>query len=244
MKLNAGTTLLKAGLAACLLMAGAAPCNSADTPEPLKLPLSKEEASYLLGVNYGIVMRNYDIVMEIDPDAVNRGFQAGLAGKKNSAADQQRLQAFISTVQPVAAQLHAAASQEFLNRNLGEKGVKVTASGLQYRILAEGDARAASPKPDDFVSVLYRGALLDGTEFDGAHAHALPVTMPLNGTLKGWQEALPLMKPGAKWQLFVPPALGYGAVPRPGIPGGSVLIFDVELVKVIPGEESKDQSGT
>jgi FKBP-type peptidyl-prolyl cis-trans isomerase len=200
--------------------------------------LSKDEASYLLGVNYGVVMRNYDIGMEITPDAVNRGFKDGLAGKKASAADQQRLKEFIAMVQPVASQLHAAAAREFLSHNMHEKDVKTTASGLQYKILAAGDERAAAAKPEDLVSVHYRGTLLDGTEFDSTYGRGSPLSFPVNGVIKGWQEALLLMKPGAKWQVFIPPDLGYGKAPRPGIPGGSLLIFDVELLKVIPADTS------
>jgi FKBP-type peptidyl-prolyl cis-trans isomerase len=194
--------------------------------------LSEEEASYLLGVNYGVVMRNYDIAMEIVPEAVNRGFKDGLAGKKATADEQRRVKEFIAMVQPVSAQFHAAAAKEFLSHNMHEKGVKTTASGLQYKVLAAGDAHGMAPKREDFVSVQYRGTLLDGTVFDNSYARGTPTTFQLSGVISGWQEALALMPPGAKWQLFVPPDLGYGKAPRPGIPGGSLLIFEVELLKV------------
>jgi len=80
--------------------------------------------------------------------------------------------------------------------------------------------------------VQYRGKLLDGSEFDSTYTRGTPASFQVNGVIPGWQEALVLMKPGAKWQLFVPPELAYGANPKPGIPGGSLLIFDVELVSV------------
>jgi FKBP-type peptidyl-prolyl cis-trans isomerase len=212
----------------------AAPAPPADSATVL----SKDEASYLLGVNYGVVMRNYDIAMEIAPEAVNRGFKDGLAGKKTTADEQRRVKEFIAMVQPVAGQLHAAAARQFLDHNLHEKGVKATAAGLQYKILAPGDALGITPKLEDVVSVQYRGTLLDGTEFDNSYARGTPISIPLSGVIKGWQEGLALMKPGAKWQLFVPPDLGYGKAPRPGIPGGSLLIFEVELLKVIPADSS------
>jgi FKBP-type peptidyl-prolyl cis-trans isomerase len=82
------------------------------------------------------------------------------------------------------------------------------------------------------VTVQYRGKLLDGTEFDSTYTRGAPATFAVNGVIPGWQEALVLMKPGSKWQLFVPPELAYGANPKPGIPGGSLLIFDVELLSV------------
>jgi len=125
-----------------------------------------------------------------------------------------------------------AAAKEFLAHNAKEKGVTTTASGLQYKIIAAGNTKAATILPADEVTVQYRGKLLDGSEFDSSYARGTPASFTVNGVIPGWQEALVLMKPGAKWQLFVPPELAYGATPKPGIPGGSLLIFDVELVSV------------
>jgi FKBP-type peptidyl-prolyl cis-trans isomerase len=121
-----------------------------------------------------------------------------------------------------------------LQRNGKEKGVKTTASGLQYKIIAAGDTTAPAIKPTDEVSVQYRGKLIDGAEFDSSYSRGVPATFTVQGVIKGWQEALALMKPGAKWTLYVPPELGYGESPKPGIPGGSLLIFDVELLSVKP----------
>jgi FKBP-type peptidyl-prolyl cis-trans isomerase len=103
---------------------------------------------------------------------------------------------------------------------------------MQYKILVAGDSNAAVVTPTDEVTVQYRGKLLDGSEFDSSYARGTPASFPVNGVIPGWQQALVLMKPGAKWQLFVPPELAYGAAPRPGIPGGSLLIFEVELLSV------------
>ena len=84
------------------------------------------------------------------------------------------------------------------------------------------------------MTVQYRGKLLDGTEFDSSYARGAPASFTVGGVIKGWQEALVLMKPGAKWQLFVPPDLAYGPSPRPNIPANSLLIFDVELLSATP----------
>ena len=83
-----------------------------------------------------------------------------------------------------------------------------TASGLQYKILAAGDKKAPPSHATDKVTVDYRGKLINGTEFDSSYSRGMPATFPVNGVIKGWQEALVLMKPGAKWQLFIPPDLG------------------------------------
>jgi FKBP-type peptidyl-prolyl cis-trans isomerase len=129
---------------------------------------------------------------------------------------------------------NAAAAQKFLKKNAKVKGVTTTASGLQYRILQPGDQSAPSPRPTDLVSVRYRGTFLDGTEFDGSERHSGAAPLAVNNLMKGWQEALVLMKPGSKWQLFVPPELGYGMGARRNVPGGSLLIFEIELMSVKP----------
>ena len=126
------------------------------------------------------------------------------------------------------------AAQDFLEHNSHEKGVKATADGLQYKVLIPGDAKAAAIQSSDEVTVQYRGKLIDGSEFDSSYARGIPATFKVGGVIKGWQEALVLMKPGAKWQLFVPPELAYDNNPRPGIPAGSLLIFEVEVVSVKP----------
>jgi FKBP-type peptidyl-prolyl cis-trans isomerase FklB len=111
--------------------------------------------------------------------------------------------------------------------------VKTTASGLQYKVEKEGTG--AQPKPTDMVTVNYRGTLIDGTEFDSSYKRGQPATFPVNGVIKGWTEALQLMKPGAKYQLFIPSTLAYGErAMGPDIGANSTLIFDVELQDVKP----------
>jgi len=88
------------------------------------------------------------------------------------------------------------------------------------------------PKSTDEVTVNYKGSLLDGTEFDSSYKRGQPATFPVNGVITGWQEALVLMKPGSKWELFIPPNLAYDVNSPPAIPPGSLLKFEVELIKV------------
>jgi FKBP-type peptidyl-prolyl cis-trans isomerase len=144
------------------------------------------------------------------------------------------VQEFVRSTMEAGVAHNQAAAKDFLARNGHEKGVTTTASGLQYKVLLPGDRKAAAVTPADAVTVQYRGKLLDGSEFDSTYVRGTPASFTVNGVIPGWQEALVLMKPGAKWQLFVPPELGYGASPKPGIPGGSLLIFDVELLSVKP----------
>src|SRR5262249_44269997 len=122
------------------------------------------------------------------------------------------------------------AADKFLAENGKKPGVVTTASGLQYKVLNDGNGD--SPKAADEVTVNYRGTLISGTEFDSSYKLGQPATFQVGGGTGGWTEALQLMKPGAKWQLYVPPKLAYDLQSRPPIPPGSLLIFDVELLSV------------
>jgi FKBP-type peptidyl-prolyl cis-trans isomerase len=102
-------------------------------------------------------------------------------------------------------------------------------------VVAAGDPKAAQIAASDEVTVNYRGKLIDGTEFDSSFSRGQPATFGVGGVIKGWQEALVLMKPGARWELYVPAELAYGSNPRPGIPANSVLIFEVEVLSAKAG---------
>ena len=208
--------------------APAAPEAPADT--------SAEHTSYLFGLTFGEQLHSVGISTQVDQDAIARGIKDGLQGKKSTRADQQQIQGFVRTVMTETVAHNKQAAKDFLEKNSHEKGVKTTADGLQYKVLIPGNGKAAAVQPSDEVTVQYRGKLLDGSEFDSSYARGMPATFKVNGVIKGWQEALVLMKPGAKWHLFVPPELAYDTSPRPGIPAGSLLIFDVELVSVKPSE--------
>ena len=124
-----------------------------------------------------------------------------------------------------------AAGKAYLATNGKKEGVNTTSTGLQYRVITEGDG--ASPKATDRVTVHYSGKLIDGTEFDSSYKRNSPATFPLNGVIPGWTEGLQLMKVGGKSELVIPSELGYGARGAPGaIPPHSTLIFEVELIKI------------
>ncbi len=139
---------------------------------------------------------------------------------------------------------NGSAAHEFLARNANQPGVKITPSGLQYKIILAGSGNAASPRDTDQVTVNFRGTLLDGTEFDSSTKPGTLSTLQVNGVLKAWTEALTMMKPGDKWQLFVPPELGFGFTPRRNVPGGSLLIYDLQLVSVAPAMQRSIASAT
>jgi FKBP-type peptidyl-prolyl cis-trans isomerase len=215
--------------------ATAPPAPSAPTlaPAPPAAP-SAAEGGYLVGLNFGEQLRRIGITNEVAIEDITRGLKDAMAGRKMVPGEQQQLQSYVKSLIDSITAHNKAAGKEFLAKNGQEKGVKTTASGLQYKILIPGDSKAASPQPTDTVTVQYRGALVDGSEFDSSYSRGQPATFPVTGVIKGWQEALVMMKPGSKWKVFVPPELGYDAQPRPGIPAGSVLVFEVELQSIKP----------
>jgi FKBP-type peptidyl-prolyl cis-trans isomerase FklB len=218
----------------------AAPGPAAPPPAPA---LSNEQASYLFGLTLGESLHGLGLGSQVLPDQVTKGVKDALAGKKSTPAERQQVQEFARASMMAAAARNKTAADDFLAKNAKEKGVQSTASGLQYKIVKAGDTKAPTIGPTDEVTVNYRGKLLDGTEFDSSYSRGQPASFPVNGVIKGWQEALVLMKPGASWQLFVPPDLAYGPNPRPNIPGNSLLIFDVDVVSAKPGKAAMPPAG-
>ena len=129
-------------------------------------------------------------------------------------------------------QAMADAQTDYLKSNAKAKGVKVTQSGLQYKVLKQGSGK--TPGASDRVEVHYLGKLIDGKQFDSSYDRGQTITFPLNGVIKGWTEGLQLMKEGAKYEFVIPANLAYGTRGAGGvIPPGATLVFEVELVKVV-----------
>ncbi len=128
----------------------------------------------------------------------------------------------------------AAASAAFLAKNATAPGVKVTASGLQYKVLTSGPAGGLPPGPSDEVKVNYEGKLIDGTVFDSSYERGEPATLSVDHVIPAWTEVLQMMRPGDTWMIYLPASLGYGDEGAGGgkIPGGAALIFKIELIAV------------
>ena len=132
----------------------------------------------------------------------------------------------------------AADGKAFLTRNARAAGVVVTASGLQYQVLHAGPVTGLKPKPADEVKVDYEGELLDGQVFDSSYQRGEPVVMTVRELVPGWQEALQRMRPGDEWRVWLPAKLGYGDKGAGPIPPGSVLVFKLDLIDVLPDPSS------
>jgi FKBP-type peptidyl-prolyl cis-trans isomerase FklB len=209
----------------------------ADNPAVLKD--QRDKASYSIGVKIGADMKAN--ALDLNSEALVTGLQDGISGAKPQLSDKERADSLMAFEQDLQkkeierlkqlAEKNKKEGAEFLAANKAKEGVKTLPSGLQYKVLAEGNG--TQPKPTDQVTVNYRGTFLDGTEFDNSYKRGEPITFPVNGVIKAWSEALPLMKTGAKWQLFVPAELAYGEKGAGrGIGPNSTLIFEVELVGI------------
>ena len=203
----------------------------------------KDKASYSIGYDIGDTFKKQKI--ELNVDALIAGLKESLAGKEAALSKEERdktLQAFQKEMMEKqiaaskeAAEKNKAEGEKFLEENKKKDGVKTTTSGLQYKVLKEG--AGASPKETDTVVTNYRGTLIDGTEFDSSYKRNEPASFPVNRVIKGWTEALQLMKPGAKYQLFIPSSLAYGERGAGQLIGpNATLIFEVELLSIKPPE--------
>jgi FKBP-type peptidyl-prolyl cis-trans isomerase FklB len=209
-----------------------------DKSTPLKD--SKDKVSYSIGLNIGLNLKKQNV--SINPDTFALGLKDALAGKPQMTNEQvkETMTAFEKEMidkQKAVGVKNQADGEKFLAENKKKEGVKATASGLQYKVIKEGTG--AQPKETDTVMANYRGTLIDGTEFDSSYERGQPVTFPLSGgVIKGWTEALQIMKVGSKYQLFIPANLAYGerGEPRAGIQPNSTLIFEVELVGIQGGQ--------
>lgn len=215
-------------------------CLAQDKPQ---LKDQKDKASYSIGYDIGATFKKQNV--ELNADALMAGLKEGLVGKEATLSKEERektLEAFQKEMMEKqvaaskeAATKNAAEGEKFLVENKKKEGVKTTASGLQYKVLKEGSG--PSPKETDTVVTNYKGTLLDGTEFDSSYKRNEPASFPVNRVIKGWTEALQLMKPGAKYQLFIPSTLAYGerGAGR-DIGPNATLIFEVELLSIKPPE--------
>ena len=142
------------------------------------------------------------------------------------------LGALILSTSLIMAATSAEKGEQFLKDNAKKEGVKTLPSGLQYKVVREGSGK--TPGRSDTVEVNYAGKLIDGTEFDSSYKRGQSISFPVGGVIKGWTEALQLMKEGSKWMLYIPSKLAYGPTGTPGGPIGpnETLIFEVELIKV------------
>jgi FKBP-type peptidyl-prolyl cis-trans isomerase FklB len=209
-------------------------CAAALAGAPEKPPVAAEVGSYDVGLMLGNQLEHDGVNKTISVDALVRGMKDALGGRAMNPEEREAAQRFVRDAREGLSEKNRALAKEFLERNGKVPGIVTMPSGLQYRVLAAGDASGKSPLPTDQVTVRYRASLADGTEYDRSDTHDRAATFRVNSVFKGWQQAFLAMKPGAKWQLFVPPELGYGNNSPPMVPPGALLVYEIELLKVEP----------
>jgi len=212
--------------------------------EQVTLKTQKDKVSYIIGLDIGMNMKRQSV--DVDTDILLKGLKDGLSGAKPAMSEDDMRKVMTSFNEEMKkkhdvevkklAEKNKKEGEEFLAANKKKKGVVTLPSGLQYKIITKGKGK--SPTLNDIVTVNYRGTLLDGKEFDSSFKRGKPATFPVKGVIKGWTEALQLMKPGAKWELFIPSDLAYGPRGAGNVIGpNATLVFEVELLSVKPAPE-------
>ncbi len=193
-----------------------------------------DKVSYCLGLSIASNLITSG-VKNINTEAFTTALGDAFAGKEPTVTPEeanQTLQAFFGKIQEEMSAAAISVGKEFLDANANAEGVVTLESGLQYKILTPGNGKI--PTENDQVKCHYEGRLINGAVFDSSYKRNEPATFPVNGVIKGWVEALQLMETGAKWQLFVPSELAYGAQGAgQAIGPNETLIFDVELLEIV-----------
>ena len=203
-----------------------------------KLESQEQKVGYSFGQMFG--RRLSDNMPDIDINSFILGLR-DVYGKKDAKMTEEEISKTIQAYQKEQQEKQMAARKELADKNLAagqaymkanaaKEGVKVTESGLQYKVIKEGQGE--SPKATDKVEVHYTGKLISGEVFDSSVQRGTPATFPVTGVIKGWIEALQLMKPGGKWELTIPAELAYGPNGTPRIGPNETLIFEVELLSI------------
>jgi FKBP-type peptidyl-prolyl cis-trans isomerase len=227
--------------------------NASPSPSPAENPSpspalkdDKDKISYSLGIDIGRTLQRLEL--DLNVPALSQGIADVLGNKPKALSDEevqktlqafqqqmmQKQQAAMSKKQSqmkAVAEKNKADGQKFLDEKAKQAGVKKTSSGLEYKVIKEGTG--AKPTDSDIVETNYRGTTIDGKEFDSSAKHGSTSTLPVNGVIKGWSEALKMMPVGSKWEIYVPPDLAYGDEGYgDDIAPGSTLVFDLELLSI------------
>ncbi|MBX9853361.1 MAG: FKBP-type peptidyl-prolyl cis-trans isomerase [Cytophagaceae bacterium] len=199
----------------------------------MNLTTDKDKVSYSLGLNVALSLKDQGFE-DINLEALNLAIK-DVFSNNNLLIDPsqagQMLNQYFQEMQKKKFEKNIKEGETFLKENSTKEGVVTLKSGLQYKVLKEGNG--PKPKATDKVTTHYHGTLINGTVFDSSVERGQPATFPVNGVIQGWVEALQLMNTGSKWRLFVPSNLAYGSRGASELIGpDTTLIFDVELISI------------
>jgi FKBP-type peptidyl-prolyl cis-trans isomerase FklB len=198
----------------------------------LQLKTLEDSANYAMGMSVAGFYKQQGF-SKINSSIVTKAINDVMSGKQvmlNEAQANSAMMSYLNKEQLVKSKPNMEACENFLATNKKKQGVITTASGLEYEVITQG----TGPKPtaSDTVVCNYVGTFLNGNEFDNSYKRGQPLEIPVTGVIRGWTEVLQLMPVGSKYKVYVPYDLGYGAGDYHGIPGGSLLIFEIELLSV------------
>jgi len=221
------------------------------TTQPVKkaaFPTEKENVSYALGVQIGNMLKQTG--EEIDLKVFTQALEDVMKGKPLAMQQdelmqvlgdfQNKMRAKATKEMEDLASKNKAEGEAFLKENAKKAGVKTTASGLQYKVIKEGTGK--TPKATDTVKVNYVGKFIDGNEFDSSYKRGEPAEFAADQVIKGWTEALTMMKEGSKYELFIPSNLAYGEGGRGPIPPNATLVFEVELLNIVEPKTTTNET--
>jgi FKBP-type peptidyl-prolyl cis-trans isomerase len=209
----------------------AKPAQKPATPG-VQLKTLEDSANYAMGLSVANFYKQQG-VRKINSAIVTKAISDVMAGKQLLLNDMQAnncMMTYLNKQQMVKSKPNIDEGEKFLAANKNRQGVTTTASGLQYEIITQGTGSRPSLK--DTVVCNYKGSFLNGTEFDNSYTRGVPAEFPVTGVIRGWTEVLQLMPVGSKYKVYVPYQLGYGSSDYNGIPGGSMLIFEIELLSI------------
>lgn len=216
----------------CLASLGILQAQQTDSSENPVLRTFDDSVSYCVGISVANFYKQQG-VKELNTALVSKAVNDILSGKASLIGDNEAnniLNNFFSRLQAEKSKSTIEAGEKFLAANKMRPEVKVTESGLQYEVIKEGTG--IKPLATDTFVCNYRGTFVDGKQFDASYDRGEPLILPVTSVIKGWTEGLQLMPVGSRYKFYIPYQLGYGAYDYGSIPGGSALIFDVELLDV------------
>lgn len=217
------------GILAVALVMASAPATAAEA-----LKTSKQQVSYVFGVQVGNQLMRQGL--DLDVKAFNQAVKDVLGGQKLKMSPEamqaamQQFQKDMTAKMQQASQNNINDGKAYREKNKKTKGVVELKSGVQYRVLKQGNGK--KPSPTDTVVVHYKGTLVDGKVFDSSYERKQPLTIAVNGVIPGWQEILPMMPTGSKWNVVIPPEKAYGPRGSGAIGPNATLVFDIELISI------------